>query len=193
MNRIDHLLAALLWLAGILVVAGITHIAAIFALPKLAAKDVFARVSELAKPGQAPILPLALTGKSFISFPDPAMVQSICPFNLSEGGLRLHADVEPDRFLSLSFRTSTGDVFYSMSDLAAQQGRIDVVVLTPAQLEVVEADDDEDNPSQDLRLIAPEAKGFVIISALAAYQGERTAAEERVKSVACTVEQIAPE
>ena len=119
------------------------------------------------------------------------MVQSICPFDLSEGGLRVHADVEAERLLTFSFRTSAGQVFYSMSDLAAQQGKIDVVVLTPAQLEIAEANDDEDDSSQDLRLIAPETKGFVIISALAAYQSERAEAEERVKSVACTVEQIA--
>ena len=80
-----------------------------------------------------------------------------------------------------------------MSGLAAQQGKIDVVLLTPAQLEIVEADDDDDNPSQDLRLIAPETKGFVIVSSLAAYPGERAGAEEHVKSVSCAVEQVAQE
>ena len=39
MNRIDRLLAAFLWLLGVLAVAGITHIVAIFALPDVAAKD----------------------------------------------------------------------------------------------------------------------------------------------------------
>jgi uncharacterized membrane protein len=191
MNRIDRLLAALLWLLGILAVAGITHIAAIFALPDVAAKDTYARILELAKPGQTAVFPPARPDRQFLPFADPALVQSVCPFDLSEGGLRLHADVEAGRLLTLSFRTSTGQVFYSMSDLAAQQGKIDVVVLTPAQLEIVEADDDEDDPSQDLRLIAPEAKGFVMIGALAAYPGERAEAEERVKSVACAVEQVA--
>ena len=191
MNPIDRLLAAFLWLLGILAVAGITHIAAIFALPDIAAKDsTYARILEIAKPGQVTILPPAQPNKQFLPFADPAMVQSVCPFDLSEGGLRLHADVEADRLLILSFRTSTGQVFYSMSDLAAQQGKMDVVVLTPAQLEIVEADDDDDDPSQDLRLIAPETKGFVMISALAAYPGERAEAEERVKSVTCAVEQV---
>ncbi|HUI20096.1 MAG TPA: hypothetical protein VLZ74_03525 [Methylocella sp.] len=191
MNRIDRLLAALLWLLGILAVAGITHIVAILALPDIAAKDSFGRILELAKPGQAAVLPPALPEKQFMPFADPAIVQSVCPFDLSQGDLRLHADVEPDRLLTLSFRTSTGEVFYSMSDLAAQQGKIDVVVLTPAQLEIVEADDDEDDPSQDLRLIAPETKGFVVVSGLAAYRSDRAEAEERVKSVACTIEQVA--
>lgn len=78
-----------------------------------------------------------------------------------------------------------------MTDLAAQQGKMDVVVLTSAQLEAVESEDDEDNPSQDLRLIAPETRGFVVVSALAAFPGERAEAEERLKSVSCGIEQIA--
>jgi uncharacterized membrane protein len=191
MNRIDRLLAAFLWFLGVLTIAGITHILTIFILPQVAAKDKFAWILELAKPGQAAVLPPALPDKQFMPFRDPALVRSVCPFDLSEGGLRLHADVDADRLLTLSFHTSAGQVFYSMSDLAAQQAKIDVVVLTPAQLEIVEADDDEDDPSQDLRLIAPEPKGFVIIGALAAHQSERAEAEERAKSVACTVEQVA--
>jgi uncharacterized membrane protein len=103
----------------------------------------------------------------------------------------LHADVEGGRLLTFSFRTSAGQAFYSMTDLAAQQGKIDVVVLTAAQLEIVEAEDDEDDPSQDLRLVAPEPRGFVIVSALAVYQSDRADAEERVKSVICAVEQVA--
>jgi uncharacterized membrane protein len=190
MNWIDRLLAAILWLLSVLAVAGITHIVAIFALPAVEAKDTYARIAELAKPGQLTLLPPTRADQQSLPFVDPAMVQSICPFDLSKGGLRVHADVEAERLLTLSFRTSTGQVFYSMSDLAAQQGKIDVVVLTPAQLEIAEADDDEDDPSQDLRLIAPETKGFVIIGALAAYPGEKAEAEERVKSVACAVEQV---
>lgn len=190
MNRIDRALAAILWVLSVLAIAGITHIVALFALPEVEAKDTYSRIAERSKPGQAAVLPQSSPDKPFVPFVDPAMVQSICPFDLSEGGLRVHADVEAES-LTFSFRTSAGQVFYSMSDLAAQQGKIDVVVLTPAQLEIAEANDDEDDSSQDLRLIAPETKGFVIISALAAYQSERAEAEERVKSVACTVEQIA--
>jgi uncharacterized membrane protein len=191
MNRIDRLLAAFLWFLGVLAVAGLTHIIAIFALPEVATKDPYARMSELSKPAQLTILLQDRPDRQFIPFADPAMVQAICPFDLSQGGLRLHADVEGDRLLTLSFRTRAGRVFYSMTDLAAQQGKMDVVVLTAAQLEMVEAGDDEDNPSQDLRLIAPEAQGFVVVGALAAFPSERADVEERLKSVSCGPEQIA--
>lgn len=191
MSQTDRLLAGLLWLLGVLCVAAVTHIIAIFALPDFAEKDPYARISELTKPAELTILPPARPGGQFIAFADPAMAQAICPFDLSQGGLRLHADVEGDRLLALSFRTRAGRIFYSMTDLAAQQGKMDVVVLTSAQLEAVESEDDEDNPSQDLRLIAPETRGFVVVSALAAFPGERAEAEERLKSVSCGIEQIA--
>jgi uncharacterized membrane protein len=191
MNQIDRLLAALLWLLGVLAIAGITHIAVVFALPEIAAKDTFARVSELAKPGRLTILPPSRPENQVMPFADPAMVQSVCPYDLSQGGLRLHAGVEGGRLLTFSFRTSAGQVFYSMTDLAAQQGKIDVIVLTANQLETVEAEDDVDNPSQDLRLVAPEPHGFVFVGALAVYQSDRADAEERVKSVVCSVEKVA--
>ncbi len=68
---------------------------------------------------------------------------------------------------------------------------MDIVVLTAQQLEAVEAEDDEENPSQDLRLIAPASKGFVLVSALANAPGEREEAEQRVKLVSCGLEPIA--
>ncbi|MCI0600020.1 MAG: hypothetical protein L0Y60_10980 [Beijerinckiaceae bacterium] len=191
MNQTDRLLGMLLWLLAVLAVAGVTHIIAIFALPDAAGKDTYARISELAKTGELTILPRGSPEKQLIPFSDPAMVQAVCPFDLSQGGLRLHADVDNDRLLTLSFRTPAGKLFYSMTDLAAQQGKIDVLVLTAGQLESVEAEDDEENPSQDLRLIAPGTSGFVVASALAAYPGERGDAEERIKSVSCGVERIA--
>ncbi|MGH6841847.1 MAG: DUF1254 domain-containing protein [Methylocella sp.] len=191
MKEIDRLPGALLWFLGVVAVAGITHIITIFALPEIAATSTAARISELAKPGQLTPLPAAGDNKQGMPFADPAMVQSVCPFDLSQGGLRMHADVEGGGLLTFSFRTTAGQVFYSMTDLAAHKGKIDVVVLTAAQLEIVETEDDEDDPSQDLRLVAPEPQGFVIVSALSVYQSDRAEAEERVKSVACGNEQIA--
>jgi uncharacterized membrane protein len=193
MSLVDRLLAALLWLLAVIAVAGLTHILAIFALPAISAKDPYARALELAKAAQLTILPPVSLDKQSIPFADPALVQAVCPFDLAQGGLRLHADVEGDRLLTLSFRTRAGRVFYSMTDLGAQQGKMDVLVLTPGQLEIVEAGDEQDNPSQDLRLIAPETQGFVVVSTLAAYPSERADAENRLRSVSCGLEPIAPD
>ena len=193
MNFVDRLLGTFLWLLSVAVVAGITHITTIFGLPAFMEQNPLAEIAARTKTGEVTLLPPPQADRPSLPFTDPAMVQAICPFDLAEGGLRLHAEPEVDRLLALSFRTSTGQVFYSMSDLAAQQGKIDVVVLTPAELEAVESDDDEDNPTQDLRLIAQDSKGFVVISALAEFPSEKAQAEALVKSVSCAVEPIAEE
>jgi uncharacterized membrane protein len=190
MNTADRLFGTLIWVLAVLAVAGVTHIVAILALPAFAGKDTYAWVAATAKPQQLAMQPIAQPGKQLVPFADPAIVQAVCPFDLSHGGLRLHADVEGDGFLALSFHTPNGKLFYALSDSAAHEGRMDIVVLTAQQLEAVEADDDEENPSQDLRLLAPTSRGFVFINTLAALPGEREEAEQRFKSVSCGAEPI---
>jgi hypothetical protein len=44
---------------------------------------------------------------------------------------------------------------------------------------------------KELRLVAPDAKGFVLINALSAYPSERAEADAEVKSVACAPQTVA--
>lgn len=194
MNRLDRFLAGLLWLLGVLFIAGITHIAAIFALPGLEGKDAFGRLSALAQPARLTLLPPPRPGAEIMPFADPAVAQGVCLFDLSQGALRLQGKLEGDRLLTLSFRTPAGEVFYSMTDRAAQHGRIDVLLLSPAQLEALEAEaDDDEDPPQELRLVAPTRRGIIFVNSLAALPSERSAAEERIKAISCDVEQTPQE
>jgi len=182
---LDRILTALLWLTAIVFVAGLVHIVSIFALPELAQKDAFSRLSALAKPGQLSLLPPPVPGREYAPFEDPALVQAVCLYDLDFGPLELSADIPSDGFLSFSFRTRTGRVFYSMTDKAASQGKLDVIVLTAKQLETVEAGDDEGELPQELRLTAPELKGFILINALVAFPSERANIEALVKAMSC--------
>ncbi len=184
---LDWLLATLLWLLALVFVAGLVHIVSVFALPELAQKDAFSRLSALTQPGQLSLLPAPLPGQEYAPFEDPALVQGVCLYDLDRGPLELSADIIGDGLLTFSFRTRTGRVFYSMTDKAASHGKIDVLVLTPKQLAAVEADDDEEELPQELRLTAPEKKGFVLINALAAFPSERANIEALVKSMSCEI------
>jgi uncharacterized membrane protein len=189
MNGLDRFLAGLLWCLGILCVAGIIHILVVFNLAKLQRSDPVGRISALIKPDGLTLLPRASPGAEWAPFSDPALAQGGCLFDLSQSPMRLRGAIEADRMLTLSFRTSDGAVFYSMTDRAAQRGRIDVLVLTPDQLESLEAEaDDEDPPAQELRLVAPTTKGFVLVNALAAFPSDRLNAEQRVRAISCEAE-----
>jgi uncharacterized membrane protein len=112
-------------------------------------------------------------------------------FDLSHGSLHVRATIDPERLLTLSFRCRQGRVFYGVTDRAAVHGKIDIRIVTPAQLQALDAQDDEDNPPQELRLVAPQTKGFVLIDALVARPSERAAAEARAMSVVCAPEAVA--
>jgi uncharacterized membrane protein len=189
MNRLDRLLAGVLWCLGVLFTAAAIHILAVFNLPKLLGKDPYSRLSALAKTGEMTVLPRTGAGTGWAPFADPALAQGACLYDLSREPIRLTAETDSDRMLTLSFRTPAGDIFYSMTDRAAQHGKIDVLILTADQLENLEAEtDDDDEAPQELRLVAPTTKGFVLVNAFAPFPSERLEAEQRVKAIRCAPE-----
>jgi uncharacterized membrane protein len=192
MSGIDRLAAGILWCLGVLCVAGLVHILAVFNLPKLERNNPLVRIAALTKSSELTLLPRVGPGAEWAPFSDPALAQGACLFDLTHNPMRLRGEIDGDKMLTLSFRTSAGDIFYSMTDRAAQRGRIDVLVLTAEQLESLEAETDEDEPApQELRLVAPTTKGFVLVNALAAFPSQRIEAEQRVKAIACEPEAAA--
>ncbi len=187
MSRLDRLLAGLLWFLAALCVAGIVHILVVFNFAKLDGKSPMARLSALAKPGEMTLLPRASSGHEWAPFLDPALAQAACLFDLARAPARVSGEIDGARMLTLSFRTPSGDIFYSMTDRAAQRGRIDVLILTEDQLESLEAEGDDEAP-RELRLVAPTKTGFVLVNALAAFPSERQQAEARVKAISCEPE-----
>ncbi|MGA2638113.1 DUF1254 domain-containing protein [Methylocella sp.] len=192
MSGLDRFLAALLWCLAVLCVAGLVHILAVFNLPKFERNGAFGRIAALTKASGLTLLPRVAPGAEWAPFSDPALAQGACRFDLTHNPMRLRGEIDGDRMLTLSFRTPAGDIFYSMTDRAAQRGTIDVLLLTADQLETLEAETDEDEPApQELRLVAPTTKGFVLVNALAAFPSGRIEAEQRVKAISCEPETVA--
>jgi len=177
-DTIFHLLPIL---AGCLVVAGLVHIATIFLLPRLATKDAFARLSAIAPAHSVVLLPDGAGGP----FDDPALAQGLCRFDLAQGPLRLRATLTPDALMLFSFHGRHGQIFYSMTDRSATRGKLDMLLLTREQLNVVEANDAEDELPQDLRIIAPTLEGFVLFRSLAENPGEMAQAQARIAALSC--------
>ena len=177
-DTVFHLLPIL---AGCLVVAGLVHIATIFLLPRLATKDAFARISAIAPAHKVVLLPDGAGGP----FDDPALAQGLCRFDLAQGPLRLRATLAPDPLMLFSFHGRHGQIFYSMTDRSATRGKLDMLLLTREQLNVVEANDPEDELPQDLRIIAPTLEGFLLFRSLAENPGEMGQAQARIAALSC--------
>ena len=186
-----RLVGGSLWLLAGALVTALTHFAAILILPRLAPRDAAHRLAPLLASDHMALLPQASPASTLIPFGDPAVVQSACFFDLAAKPVRIRANVEEGKLLTLSFRTREGQVFYAMTDRAALRGSIDIRLVNDEQLQAVEAGDDEDQGlPTELRLKAPSQRGMVIATALVARSADRADAESRVKAVECHPEAV---
>jgi uncharacterized membrane protein len=176
---------ALQWLLVGLCLAGIIHIVSVLAMPHLAPNDAFSRVAALAPVGPVQVLPRPLPGQEIFPFSDPAMVSGLCRYDLAAGPFRIRARSSGQDFMSVSFHDRWGTVYYAMTDRVATRGIIEAMVLTPAQLEDVEAADAEDEQPQELRVTAPSQQGFVLFRALATRPSAYAEAEAELKTITC--------
>jgi uncharacterized membrane protein len=193
MSLLDRFLTFLLYALGVALVAGFVHILVILLMPHVAPHDGFARLiprSESGKTGDLILLQRPLPGHQTTPFSDPAVAQGFCLFDLDKGPLYVHGNLTAGGLVTLSFRTKSGRIFYAMTDKATQHGAVDIRVLTAAQREALEGDDDDQEPLQELRLVAPEKVGFVLISAFVPFPSAWEQSEEQIKSLTCSVEPL---
>ena len=189
----DSLVTPLTLVLIVALCAGLTHIGSVLLLPALATRDAVSLLDARDAANRMAVLAPNRPGTSLIPFGDPATVQGVCPYDLTKAPLRVKARTEDGRLLTLSFRTTTGRIFYSMTDRAALHDTIDIRLVTAEQLKTIEASDNEDDDlPTELRLKAPSAKGLMLATALVARPGEARDAEARIKAVSCASEPIAP-
>ena len=181
----DGALGLFPWAMAVIVIAGITHLASILMMPRLAPRDAYARMEAMVPLHRTTLLPRSDDPKAGDPFDDPALARAVCRYDLSRGPLRLRASLAPDSLMLLSFHSRHGDIYYSMTDRSATRGRLEALIFTRDQLDDVEANDSEDELPRELRIIAPTSLGFILLRALAEQPGDREDAEKRVMSIGC--------
>jgi uncharacterized membrane protein len=172
-------------------VAGLTHLLVLLAIPAVADRDAYARVEALGAPFKTIALPAATPETRGFPFLDPAMAATVCRFDLGNGPVRARAPLGRADFASLSFHSRRGVVFYALTDRAASKGRMEALIVTAEQLRALVARDDEDNPSDDLRIVSPTKTGFVMTRVLGASADAAPEAAEQAAAMTCAPEPIA--
>ena len=181
--------------AIVVLVAALTHLVAIILIPRVATEDAYTRLALRNGFNKVSLLAPSRPGDTLIPFRDPATVQGVCFFDVSKGPVRVKTHVEEGELLTLSFRQPGGKVFYSMTDRAAFRDTIDIRLVTPAQLQTIEDDEDtgsdEEVPSE-LRLKVPAARGLMVATALITRPSERRDAARRIEAITCAPEPLPP-
>ena len=180
-------LAAVLAAIAILMLAAAVHIVSIVILPLIAPADAFARIAAFAPVASVRVLPRASTPGDPLPARDPSLATAICRYDLGRGPLRVSAAVVSSSFMALAMHSRTGLAFYGLNDRAGNDGKLDLVLMTPAQLDRAVASDLEDVPVHDVRVVASEVEGFVTLDVLSRIGGY-TESEQELGSMSCQVE-----
>jgi uncharacterized membrane protein len=159
------------FLLGAMVVAGITHIVSILLMPLVTARNPVLMLARVFQVNELEIIDPTVPVKVAIPFADPAMRVAVCSYDVSERPVRLVIETG-ESFLSVVFLQPNGQISYSVTDRAAVQRKLEIVVATPAQILALEAQDSEDEAVSEWRLKAQETKGVILIRALVTRPGE---------------------
>ncbi len=178
----------LFYAAATAVLAALVHSTLVLAIPAVADHDAFSTVAALAPNGETETLPRAAPAARRFPYLDPAVAAAFCRYDLAAGPVRVRAPLGRAGFMSISFHSREGAVFFALTDRAATHGRLEAVVVTPAQLRALIAADDEDNPSQDLRIVSPTDQGFVLMRVFSEEPSLYSDAEAQAKTLQCASE-----
>lgn len=177
------------WPAGLLlsaafvaVLAAIAHIVSILAMPSLAERNAFARLSELTDANVLVLLPDPTRTGSVLPMTDPAFITAVCLYDLSEHPLKVRVPATQD-YTSVSFYTAQGLAFYALSDQAA--GKVIELELMTAAQKAALPEDEEITAADRLVIESPSAEGVVAVRAFVRERGMREQVRRQLDAASC--------
>jgi uncharacterized membrane protein len=126
------------FLMGTFMLAGAIHISAILIVPYFAESDGWSRLAPLASTDRFAQITAAGTGPAGVGGLDPLFVNAACRLQIGKEPASLMVDAR-DRFWSLALYDPRGTIIFSLNDRTAVGGRLDMVVVTPAQNALLQA------------------------------------------------------
>ncbi len=176
-----------LFIAASAILAAIVHLVVVLVTPVVASGDAYARLAPLGKLNETVALPRADPGDHMLPDADPAVALAFCRYDLGAGPIRVRAPFGR-AFSSISFHSPRGPAFYALTDRAGARGAIEAVLGTPDDVRALAAHDDEESPTRDLRIAAPEREGYVMIRVFSELPSLYPEAEADAKRLTCAPE-----
>ncbi len=171
------------------ILAVIVHFIVVLAAPRLATQDAYARLARFGEVYETIAAAPAGPAERLLPYADPAVATAYCRFDLAAGPIRVRAPIGR-AFSSISFHTRGGVAFYALTDRAGAHGTIDAVLATPDEVRALAARDDEESPSHDLRIAAPDREGYVVMRVFSELPSLYPEAEAAAKRLTCTPEPL---
>jgi uncharacterized membrane protein len=183
MQLIGKFTEAIRLAACLILVAASVHIVTVLLVPALSLADAYSAAARLGPPLR--LMPLDPRDRQIDGMEDPDIAAAICSFDLTSGPVKVSLPVSLDGFSSIALHQEGGGAFFALSNSAATNGRLEIVALTPGQAVERAAEEDEDNPSGEVRAVSSRLRGFAVFRALALLPSQRQEAAALVAQGKC--------
>ena len=131
MRLIGKLAEAMRLIACLVLIAIAVHIVSVLSVPSLSHADAFSLVSRLAP--ELRLVRSTGTRRLSMRWRTPDIAAAVCSFDLAAGPVKVSLPAGADGFSSIALHQEGGGAFFALSNSAAENGRLEVVALTPAQ------------------------------------------------------------
>jgi uncharacterized membrane protein len=151
------------WLFAILgglVLGGIVHLVSVLALPRVATKDAYSRLTPITNVNTVTQLPAAEPRNALLPFQDPAFATAVCRYDLSSAPIKFSVPVS-QAYTSVSFYTRNEVAYYAINDRSAGRRVIELDLMTPEQR--AELPEDEEITAADRLIMVCSSSCWVIL------------------------------
>ena len=178
-------MARLPWVLAGLIAAGIIHILVVFAIPGLASRDAWGRLSAAVKPNTLAIA----DGKTVprLPFTSPDVATAYCLFDISKGNLVVKSPL-PDAAWSLTLSTRSGDNFYLVTGADAKRPAVRLLVLPQDRLPEEASTEKTEEGGEQAIIVSPSHTGIVAIRAPLRGESFRAQALEELRKARCEIQ-----
>ena len=180
--------APIAFLVAILFLAGTIHIGAILLVPTFARADGWSRLAAFAGEDRFAEIPVVGGDRKTVAGLDPLFVNGACRVGLADSPAAITVEAR-DRFWSLALYDRKGTIVFSLNDRTAIEGRLDMVVVSPAQNVQIKSA----MPTALQQSIVVEAKSDDLIALLRLFAPTAAAQQEAQRIIAeaeCVPEQL---
>ncbi len=167
-----------------LVLGAIVHLTSILLIPHFSKNSAYHRLSQSAEP-YATVLISSVSPLDDDPYIDPNSVRSACYFDLSKGPVRISLPVTNDLVQTLSIHSEKGGSIYAVSDRAALQGVLSLLLLTQANLDELQISEADSDIVREVRIVMPVQRAFALTRSILPFASMREKVEEEASQLLC--------
>lgn len=158
------------------------HIVIILALPHFTGKDAYTRVTREGPPNRFYGLG-SQVDKAGLVGTDPFLKLAVCAFDVGSDPVRITASGAVS-FWSIGIFDRNANETYSMNDITAVDGKVDIIAASPAQLARLRTQQ-SDALIQTIFVEMPTDEGYAVLRAMVPQDSLKPDADAFLKSARC--------